>query len=237
MASSSSEPEKQTSKQRISIAIMECMASNWLAHILPVLVEEHSQISIEILTIPPETSRVLADIKLELRQNTATITSNVSSDVIEQRVGYVDFGIFGSSQYLYARVAPNRLTDLEYHDLLTPLTDLRTNSEVEKVMSLCNSCKVEIKTESLIDHQNAATNNLGLAILPLFLTAKDGQLDHILKKQFAPRFELWLISSDEFLRSELNKRVFEFIGLRLRNDPAFHRKIFTSDTPANSVLP
>lgn len=86
----------------------------------------------------------------------------------QRRLGRVQFGIFGSSDYLTQNGAPAALPDLYRHRIIGWTNDLRYTVMAAWLETHCPGLQPALRLSSLRAQMAAVENGLGLAVLPAF---------------------------------------------------------------------
>ena len=161
---------------RVRIAMMEGIASQYIACRLPALAQRAPDLVVELVTSPAlfNLTRREADISLSfvpVRGPRLTI----------RRIGAVALFLYAAPAYLARRGTPERVEDLRSHCFVDYIEDLVQIPEVHWLLDVIDEPQVVLRSSSMFAQQSAAANGAGLVLLPAFAGETDARLVPVLK--------------------------------------------------------
>jgi DNA-binding transcriptional LysR family regulator len=203
--------------QRVRIATMEGIASQYLARRLPALSRLTSNVSIELVSIPQtvDLSRKEADIFLSFFNPKAPgLTSTL----------YAEFALhlYASSDYLRVYGAPKSRDDLVNHVFVGYIEDLLSIHAVRWLDELVTAPKMSFTSNSILAQSNAAAGGLGIVLLPTFVGAHVSSLQRVLPEVSVLR-DVWVSVRSEQRYQPRIKTVTRFLRSIFEEDREFLR--------------
>ncbi|HVJ51022.1 MAG TPA: LysR family transcriptional regulator [Aliidongia sp.] len=161
---------------RVRIAMMEGIASQYVAARLPALAERAPELLVELVTSPAlfNLTRREADISLSfvpVRGPRLTI----------RRIGAFALFLYAAPAYLARHGTPASLEDLRCHRFVDYIEDLVQIPEVHWLLDIVPEPNVALRSSSMFAQQTAAANGAGLVLLPAFAGETDPRLVPVLK--------------------------------------------------------
>jgi DNA-binding transcriptional LysR family regulator len=162
----------------VRIAMMEGIASQYVACRLPKLAARAPDLVVELVTSPAlfNLTRREADISLSfvpVRGPRLTI----------RRIGAFALFLYAAPSYLERCGTPERRGDLRNHWFVDYIEDLVLISEVHWLLDVIDEPHVVLRSNSMFAQQTAAANGAGLVLLPAFAGETDPRLVPVLKAE------------------------------------------------------
>lgn len=200
-------------KGKVSIAITECMASYWLVSKLPLLSQRYPKIDLEILTgiNGVELLEKKADITLCLGETNSEMWS-------KRKVGWVEFGLYVSDEYLRKFGEPKNFGSLRNHRVIQASGELANQSQADALRNVVEKSEIAFSTNSILVQYMAATDGLGIAVLPNYLVDGSLNLQRLLPAEFSIKHELWLLCHHHSMETSTSRYVLEFLTDSLKKD-------------------
>jgi DNA-binding transcriptional LysR family regulator len=143
---------------------------------------------------------------LELRTDTAIVDlSRREADValryvrpkepalVARRIGEFPFALFASDAYLQRRGSPRTLAATASHEYVGLEAALDTLPQVRWLHRAIGKPLYVLRATTTTTQAIACAEGLGLALLPVFMGARDTRLRQLFPRQNAPRRELWAV--------------------------------------------
>jgi DNA-binding transcriptional LysR family regulator len=191
--------------QLVRVATMEGLASQYVAHRLPLLPQFDASVRLELVSIPQtvDLSRKEADVFLSFfNPRAAGLTS--------KRVGSVAMHLYCSPTYMLRRGTPRTLADLADHDFVGYIEELLTIDAVRWLDDLVENPRMVFHSNSILAQSNAATGGLGIVMLPTFVAAGARGLQRLFPDTSVQR-DIWLSVRTEQTHLPRIKAVTKFL--------------------------
>ena len=127
-----------------------------------------------------------ADVAVRLYRPTA-------GELVVRRAGNMDFGLYGSPDYLQQHGTPQSTADLPQHCFIGYGEQLRHLEESSWLESLTEDARYLLRSDDTHTRLAAAESGLGLAVLPHVLVQQSSQLQRVMETENAPPKTIWLV--------------------------------------------
>jgi DNA-binding transcriptional LysR family regulator len=192
--------------QLVRVATMEGLASQYVAHRLPLLPQFDASVRLELVSIPQtvDLSRKEADVFLSFfNPHTPGLTS--------KRIGSVAMHLYCSPAYMRRRGTPQALAELAEHDFVGYIEELLTIDAVRWLDELVESPRMVFHSNSILAQCNAAIGGLGIVMLPTFVASGAHGLQRLFADVSVQR-DVWLSVRTEQSHLRRIKAVTKFLG-------------------------
>jgi DNA-binding transcriptional LysR family regulator len=166
-------------------------AGDGLAHyvLLPALEElrlEHPALALELRadTRVLDLSRREADVAVRL-------TRPKEAALVARRLGAMRMALFASQAYLDRRGAPRRLASLAAHDWIGFEASLDTLPQLRWLRRAIPEPRYVLRANATTTQVLACADGHGVALLPLFVAAREPRLRRLLPRLVGPAREMW----------------------------------------------
>ena len=193
--------------RRIRISATEGIGTLWLPHQLAALGGANVELVID--NAASDLAAREADIAIRLFRNK-------QPNLVVQRVGTLDFGLFATRAYLARRGTPRRLDDLAAHDHVGFLDrGGPTPSYMRWLRELVPSDRFVVSASSLLAMYELARADAGLVLGTTAWLATDRTLVRVLPRARPPTMGIWLAVHADVRRDSEIGRVTEALSARL----------------------
>ncbi|MEM6489153.1 MAG: LysR family transcriptional regulator [Pseudomonadota bacterium] len=189
----------------------------WLAPRLARLLDEHPALKVEM---------ILTESVLDLPMREADVAIRLSSpnqaDLIRRPLMDTAIKLYATEQYLADHGTPAVPGDLEHHRILAFSPNApqpRESIEWRAALGL-GANDVHLRINSYFGILKAAVNNLGIAMLPDYITREYPELVQVLPDSISPAITVWFVYPEELRHSQ---RVLAFRDFILREVEQFQR--------------
>lgn len=172
--------------QLVRVATMEGLASQYVAHRLPLLSQFDVGVMLELVSIPQtvDLSRKEADVFLSFfNPRTPGLTS--------KRVGSVAMHLYCSPAYVRRHGEPRTLAELAQHQFVGYIEELLTIDAVRWLDDVVENPRMVFYSNSILAQCNAAIGGLGVVMLPTFVASGVNGLQRLFP-DIAVRRDVWL---------------------------------------------
>lgn len=143
-----------------------------------------------------------------------------------RKIGEFRIFLYASSSYLQQHRAPVSMKDLDTHAFVDFIDEHIHIKENRWLSDILRPTHVVFRSTSLVSQYLAASNGLGLAMLPSYVAAHNKDLSPILPSYFSVR-DIWLSVHEDLLHIGRIKAVINFLEKRVAAD----REHLMSATP------
>lgn len=143
-----------------------------------------------------------------------------------RKIGEFRIFLYASSSYLQQHRAPVSMKDLDTHAFVDFIDEHIHIKENRWLSDILRPTHVVFRSTSLVSQYLAASNGLGLAMLPSYVAAHNKDLSPILPNYFSVR-DIWLSVHEDLLHIGRIKAVINFLEKRVAAD----REHLMSATP------
>lgn len=172
--------------QVVRVATMEGLASQYVAHRLPLLQQFDAGVMLELVSIPQtvDLSRKEADVFLSFfNPRTPGLTS--------KRVGSVAMHLYCSPAYVRRHGEPHILSELAQHRFVGYIEELLTIDAVRWLDDVVETPRMVFYSNSILAQCNAAIGGLGIVMLPTFVASGVHGLQRLFP-DIAVKRDVWL---------------------------------------------
>jgi len=172
--------------QVVRVATMEGLASQYVAHRLPLLQQFDAGVMLELVSIPQtvDLSRKEADVFLSFfNPRTPGLTS--------KRVGSVAMHLYCSPAYVRRHGEPHTLSELAEHRFVGYIEELLTIDAVRWLDDVVENPRMVFYSNSILAQCNAAIGGLGIVMLPTFVASGVHGLQRLFP-DIAVKRDVWL---------------------------------------------
>lgn len=150
------------------------------------LLAAHPELAIELLTDTSivDLSRREADVALRLVRPREPA-------LVARRLGELPFAIFAAASYLKRRGTPRTLATAATHDFIGYHEALDQLPQVRWLQRAVRPLRYVLRASTLTTQTLACAEGLGLALLPLFIGAREPRLRQLFARHRGPTRELW----------------------------------------------
>ncbi len=172
--------------QLVRVATMEGLASQYVAHRLPLLQQLDAGVMLELVSIPQtvDLSRKEADVFLSFFNPRAP-------GLTSKRVGSVAMHLYCSPAYVRRRGLPRTLAELAQHHFVGYIEELLTIDAVRWLGDIVESPRMVFYSNSILAQCNAAIGGLGIVMLPTFVASGAHGLQRLFPDVSVKR-DVWL---------------------------------------------
>lgn len=172
--------------QLVRVATMEGLASQYVAHRLPLLQQLDAGVMLELVSIPQtvDLSRKEADVFLSFFNPRAP-------GLTSKRVGSVSMHLYCSPAYVRRRGLPRTLAELAQHHFVGYIEELLTIDAVRWLGDIVESPRMVFYSNSILAQCNAAIGGLGIVMLPTFVASGAHGLQRLFPDVSVKR-DVWL---------------------------------------------
>jgi len=200
----------------VRIAMMEGIASLYLALRLGRLQASHPSIKLELVTSaqPFNLSRREADLFL-------SFFKPASRGLHTQKIGEFELRLYASPGYIKRHGMPAKIEELTNHAFVDYIGDLVAIDAVRWLGDVIKNPHIVFHSNSMIAQHQAAVAGLGLVLLPSFAAARDKRLKPVLVGKVSVKRDLWLSVHHDLQDIPRVKAVTQFIAKLVREDQDF----------------
>jgi DNA-binding transcriptional LysR family regulator len=199
-----SHPESASARSKLRLATFDMVASSWIAPKLPNLRLKCPDLEIELVSAFEYVDLEKLDADLSV-----SCSRPARSRLMHMKLGYLNFSVYGSREYLRARPLLSS-DDLTGHDLLLYYKDLAPLQEAGWFQRASRECKVALTSNCSLSLLHAAEEGLGLAVLPVCMAARSSHLIRI-NPRTVSRHELWLAYHPDLKKDRSVREMVEFL--------------------------
>jgi DNA-binding transcriptional LysR family regulator len=134
-----------------------------------------------------------------------------------KKIGEFRIFLYASNAYLQRAGAPADLKDLDNHDFIDFIDEHIHIKENRWLSDILRPAHVVFRSTSLVSQYVAASNGLGIAMLPSYVAAHNKDLRPILPNYFSVR-DIWLSVHEDLLHIARIKAVMGFLEKRVAAD-------------------
>jgi DNA-binding transcriptional LysR family regulator len=170
----------------VRVTTNEAFANRLLLPSLPALRRRHPAIRIEIIS----DSRMLdlghgeADIAVRARRN-------AQENIVVKKIGVATFGLYATEEYLARAGVPATLDDLDRHDLIGYSDALGYLAAARWMANVATTGRCVFRGNTILSVATAASEGVGLAVIPCFLGEMDPALRRVLPQETVATLDVW----------------------------------------------
>ncbi|MGY3138332.1 DNA-binding transcriptional LysR family regulator [Bradyrhizobium sp. USDA 4501] len=204
--------EKADAAGAVRIAAMEGIGSMYLTTCMAAFSKAWPSIQVELITDTRllDMTRREADIFISFFRPKGRRLS-------VKKIGEFRIFLYASSAYLQRAGTPSALKDLDNHDFIDFIDEHIQLKENRWLSDILRPAHVVFRSTSLVSQYVAASNGLGIAMLPSYVAAHNKDLHPILPSYFSVR-DIWLSVHEDLLHIARIKAVISFLEKRVAAD-------------------
>ncbi len=158
----------------------------------------------------PELQRRYPEIVVELRADTRALDlSRREADVavrlvrpkepalVASRLGSMRFGLFASRAYLERRAPPRRVADLAGHDFVGFDSAMDALPQIRWLTKTVGSPRWAARATTTTAQALACAEGVGIALVPMFVGAREPRLVQLLPKLATPSRDAWIVVHED----------------------------------------
>jgi DNA-binding transcriptional LysR family regulator len=192
---------------RVCITASEWLVGSVLGPLIAPFVAKNPELELDLA----------ADLRhLNLARREADIAIRPSrfeqSDVVQQQIGVVAYGLYASDGYLERYGAPDFATHCEGHVLLAMSTSLLTIPDVPWLATYASRARVAARTNGRMPMATMASAGIGIACLPRIVGDKTSSLRLLATPTRVPERKLWLGAHRDVRRITRVKATIAFVA-------------------------
>ncbi len=200
----------------VRIAMMEGIASLYLARRLLPFIKQYPRVKLELVTSSQllNINRREAEIFLSFFQPSGR---NLHCDL----AGQITLSLYGANNYFEHYGKPEKIADLRDHFFTSYIDDLVQIDSVRWLDDVILSPKVSFSSNSMVAQMTAASAGIGLVLLPRFAVEKENTLHPVLEKEIIVKRDLWLSVHHDLEFSTRIKLTLQYIKELLQSDQPY----------------
>lgn len=204
----------------VQLTSTDGLGAYFLPKISAELAISHPAITIEVLTgnRPLDLTRQGADIALRLYRPT-------EDDLVTRKLGTIPFGLFASPGYLSQQTVPNSLESLSGHRYIGQAQEYDNTAEFAWLRSFVPEPEFAFRSGSSVAQAMAARQDMGIALLPVYLAQAIGGLKEIRLEERPTGKDVWIATHRDLRRIPKIATVWEFLKFQASTD----RLVFGED--------
>ena len=204
------------SERRVRVAMMEGIASQYVALRLPRLLRDAPTLAVELVTSPAlfNLTRREADVLL-------SFVPPQGRGLEIRRIGAFALFLYASPAYLAARGMPLTREDLRQHVFVDYVPELVQIPEVHWLLDVISAPCVSLRSSSMFVQQTAAASGAGLVLLPSFAGEADPRLQPVLKPTVRAERPIFLAVHKDLEHLPRIRLMTRFLEETVRMDRAF----------------
>nr|WP_314072927.1 LysR family transcriptional regulator [uncultured Roseococcus sp.] len=198
----------------VRLSSSEIIGTRVLVPILGGLAMEHPEIEIELSISNFQENLLRRDADIAVRLDPPD-----QDDVIAQRVGEIEVGMFASRAYLRRHGVPSSLADLARHRLVGPDRDKRTMTNILARRGMDFLPKIFVfRSDSRLAQEAAVRAGIGIGPIRTFEVEDDPDLVRVLPQGFVERLPVWVMAHPDMRHARRLRVVYDAVvaGFRQR---------------------
>jgi DNA-binding transcriptional LysR family regulator len=200
----------------VRIAMMEGIASLYLARRLLPFIEQYPRVKLELVTSSQilNINRREAEIFLSFFQPTGR---NLHCEL----VGQITLNLYGATNYFARYGKPKTIGELTNHHFTSYIEDLVQIDAVRWLDDVISEPKIRFFSNSMVAQMTAASAGIGLVLLPRFAVEKENDLFPVLENEVIVKRDLWISVHHDLEFSNRIKLTLQYIKQLLQADQAY----------------
>lgn len=181
---------KQDAPRRVRVTAAEGISFAILTPVIARMRRQAPNVAIDlvILNKPLDLTRQEADVAIRLGDPK-------DERLIGQCVGLVEFGLFGSEDYLADAPPLRSVADLANHQIIESTGDIAHLPQAAWLREAAQVTMVGYSANSLLNQMNALAHGLGLLAMPNYLATDMPNIRRVLGNEFSVSLDAWLLTS------------------------------------------
>lgn len=197
----------------VRISTMEGFGSFYLAPRLGDLVEQHPNLSVQLVNSPHI---------LNLSEREADISINMMKPqrgrFVTRKLAQFTVGLYAAPSYLKRAGVPENIAALREHQFVTYVDDLVAVPHVQWLPDVIERPQTRMSCSSLIAQYHAIRAGAGLAMIPHFMTQNDALLVRVLPAEINLVRDWWLVVHQDLEAVPRIRAVIDFLGAAMLRD-------------------
>ena len=198
---------------QVRLSVSEGFGSWFLAPRLPALVEEHPELTVELVAssgfLSP--SKREADIAVMLSRPKA-------GPLIARKLSDYSLGLYASPDYLQETGQPQKRSDLAAgHRLVSYISDLLYAPELDYLNEVYSNLRATVTSSSINAQLQLISGGAGIGVLPCFMGDREARLNRVL-----PSFRLtrsfWIVTHKDTHRLEKVRYLSNWLTRQVEQD-------------------
>ncbi len=197
----------------VRITASDMMATYFLPDILRQLMHDEPQIQIELVATDSMQNLLTREADIAVR-----MAEPDQNEVIAQKIGAVDIGLFGSDSYIQKFGKPQSFEDMENHLVLGFDKNDMIIRRMREIGLNPSRDMFRFRTDNQLTYLNAIRAGLGIGGCSTLLARRLGGLSQVLLDMPILPLPVYLVAHQELRTSARIRFVFDFIAKKLREE-------------------
>lgn len=190
----------------VRLSSAEIFGTRVLVPILADLALEHPEIQVELSVTNAVENLLRRDADIAVR-----MARPDQEELIAQRIGQVEIGMYASREYLARHGTPQDIGDLRTHRLIGPDQDQTAIRVMEKRGMLVNQRTFAFRSDSRMAQEAAVRSGLGIGPIRCFEVDQDAGLVRVLEDSFSERFPIWVTAHPDMRHARRLRVVYDAV--------------------------
>ncbi len=196
----------------VRVASMEGIGSMYLTICMAEFQKAHPSIQVELIT-----DTRLLDMTRREADVFISFFKPKGRRLLVKKIGEFRVFLYASSDYIEKHERPSDLKDLDSHNFIDFIDEHIHIKENRWLSDILRPPHVVFRSTSLVSQYMAASNGVGIAMLPSFVAAQNDDLRPILPNYFSVR-DIWISVHEDMLHIGRIKAVLRFLEKRIAAD-------------------
>ncbi len=201
----------ETVEGLVRISANEIFGVLILPRILPIFAQHHPNVEIELIVSNTASNLLQRDADVAIRMFRPR-----QNDLVARKIADLPLGLFAHEDYLQARFAPKRLSDLHDHNIIG--FD-RETSLIEVARQLGEEFKPSdfiFRCDSILSHIEAIRSGLGIGVTHQGLARRWPGVIRVLPDLALPDLDLWIACHADVHYNKRIRLVMDFLAQQLK---------------------
>jgi len=199
----------------VRIASMEGIGSMYLTRCIADFHKQYPSIQVEMIT-----DTRLLDMTRREADIFVTFFKPRGKRLSVKKIGEFRIALYATSEYLGKHRNPATVKDLEEHVFVDFIDEHIHIKENRWLSDILRPAHIAFRSTSLVSQYMAASNGIGIAMLPSYVAAHNSDLRPVLPSYFSIR-DIWLSVHEDILHIGRIKAVMNFLVKRIAADRNF----------------